>query len=683
MTKEYETLKNCLKDFKDTEIKTLRKNYITICEEKVKSHEETDIANFLYLNCIDYEYELPYITSFALSNNAYTPDFRISQGDKIIYVEHYGISEDGKASQMSEETREKYIRHIKDKKEHHRQNNTVLIENYSVYNDGRHYKEHLEEDLKAYGIVFRERDEEELIQKLVKHKSNSYIKELVKLIKNFMSRFIEKGYTDEDFPKLKNTENPRDQLFLDIFEICYNYYENYLKEKCALDFSHMITNAKNILSIDNEQLKTRKYKYIIIDEYQDISKSRMEFVKSLLQYSGAKLMVVGDDWQTIYSFSGSDIKYFTEFDKLFSNPTKFILNKTYRNSQELINIAGNFIMKNNAQLKKQLISDKHCDKPVVVYPYETKKYTEIEYKNRENYAIAVELEKIIERINREQGPDTSILILGRYNKELNDLEDSGLFKTKQKDNTKYLKSDKYPDQKITLSTVHKSKGLGFDNVILINCKDDIYGFPSQVQDDPIYTLLETKKDPYPYAEERRIFYVAITRTKNKTYIVVPKNNPSDFLLELLDNSMVELMEPVIRNKEDRTKEGYLCPKCNFPLYYKPNTTTIFGRSMWICSNNSALCGFVTNQPCKQHLQIKKCTCGEGYLVAKRLSDKAIEKYDLTDTFDDDSNFDERYNSLYILGCTEYPKCHNYESDIFNLNQYLLLDPDCINEIEDS
>jgi DNA helicase-4 len=182
----------------------------------------------------------------------------------------------------------------------------------------------------------------------------------------------------------------------------------------------------------------------------------------------------------------------------------------------------------------------------------------------------------------------------------------------------------FPDVNITFLTAHRSKGLGFDNVIIINATNGTYGFPSMIEDDPVMQLVIHSDRAIEYAEERRLFYVAMTRTKNRVYIVVPQNRPSRFIAELVQDY------PGIKvNGEldiDKTAEPVIsvmkrCPVCGYPMQYKYKRD--FGLRLWICTNEPELCDFMTNDLRGGILPILKCDrCSDGYLIVKRGKDKA-------------------------------------------------------------
>lgn len=280
-------------------------------------------------------------------------------------------------------------------------------------------------------------------------------------------------------------------------------YENEKKAIEAIDFDDMINLA-------TETVKTNPYKYIIIDEYQDSSLIRVNLIKKLIKLNNAKLLVVGDDWQSIYRFSGCDINIFLNFRKYFKKIKTLKIINTYRNSQELINVASNFVMKNPFQLRKKLVSFKNNKKPIKIFYY----------KNNKSEALI----KLIKKIDSKK----EILILGRNNFDIKQYLNDKLILDKDKI---ILKNN--PEYKIKYLTVHKSKGLESDEVIIINLSNELYGFPSQIKEAKILKYFQTSKASYKNDEERRLFYVALTRTKNNTYLLVNKKNPSIFVKELI------------------------------------------------------------------------------------------------------------------------------------------------------
>ena len=329
-----------------------------------------------------------------------------------------------------------------------------------------------------------------LIQEILKHfgyynyqeflKTYTY-KEFIKLICNLIKLYKSNNLTKKDIKNLFNIDN----FISKYMYIIFCKYNQELKSFNGFDFDDLILEATKVIS------KKSKYKHIIIDEFQDTSLIRFNLINKIRVINNATLFCVGDDYQSIYHFSGSDINLFLKFKEYISDAKVMKLKYTYRNSQELINASTSFVMKNNKQLKKELISNKHIDKPIkfiyYINPYKAFKKLYKELKNN------------------------NLLVLGRNNFDI-----------------KKFSKENIPE----FMSVHSSKGLEADNVILINMVDDLYGFPNKLINSKLIEELHPSDKSYIYAEERRLFYVALTRTKNYVYILVPIFKKSKFIKEL-------------------------------------------------------------------------------------------------------------------------------------------------------
>ena len=612
---DFSTLKGNMSEYTEEIINKRTGNKISIAHETLRSAQEVSIANFLYLNSIDYRYEKPYQFNIIRAHKPYTPDFTLKQGDKIAYLEHFGITEDGRNNRYTAEQLKKYKAAINDKVILHRKHNTDLIYTFSSYNDGRPMLEHLKEQLIEHGFVLNQRSSQEVFEKIVNTEENKYILKLVKLICTFIQNFKTNGYTIDKFYEWESqTTNERTRLFLDVCQQCYLEYAKRLKEKRAVDFEDMINESARIL---NQQLisgKTLDFKYIIVDEYQDISRQRFDLTKSLSQICDAKIIAVGDDWQSIYAYAGSDITLFTKFKDSMGYGQELKITRTYRNAQEVIDIAGGFIQKNDSQLKKALVSPKHIQDPVVIESYtEEVDRKQTKGKGGKYYMIGKTVEDIVATI-LEENPKSSILLLGRYGFDAYNLSRSADFIYDEK--TGGVKSKKFPGVRLEFMTVHRAKGLGFDNVIIINARNELYGFPSQIQEDPVLKYVVKDDFSIEYAEERRLFYVALTRTKNRVYIVVPEQHPSKFVTELISDFKNVKVNGKINEVDDANSADIKrCPICGYPLQlrYKPH----YGLKLWLCSNEPEICDFMTNDLRGGELSILKCDrCQDGYLIVK-------------------------------------------------------------------
>lgn len=354
----FSTMRSDLEDFKREVIDTRTKKSVTILNEVLRSHQEVEIANFLYLNNIEYEYEPVYQYHILYARKPYTPDFIIKQNGKVAYIEHFGITEDGKNDRFSEKEVEAYKKAVNEKVLLHHKHGTTLIYTFSRYNDGKPLLYHLQKKLEENGFEMKPRSNTEVMEMLVAGEENRYVRKLVNLISRFISNFKVNGYTADDFNRMyHSTQNVRTRLFLDICSDCFLEYERYLKENKAVDFQDMINESSRILREVKEMKQKLDFKYIIVDEYQDISRQRFDLTNALAEVTDAKIIAVGDDWQSIYAFSGSDITLFTKFEEKMGYAKLLKIVKTYRNSQEVIDIAGNFIQKKlGANSKKTGIS---------------------------------------------------------------------------------------------------------------------------------------------------------------------------------------------------------------------------------------------------------------------------------------------------------------------------------------
>ena len=378
----------------------------------------------------------------------------------------------------------------------------------------------IEEYLKGLINITPENKKRILSYLKIKHNNKNYerkysniTEEQLTKIKTIIEKFINllksNDYNEQHIINfIKQEQNKKEKQLLIIILYIYKTYEQELTSKKELDFSDMISLATK---------KVKKYgyhkkiKYVIIDEFQDTSQVRFNLIKAILNKTDANLLVVGDDFQSIYRFTGCDLNLFLNFKNIFSDSQILKIENTYRNSQELIDIAGSFIMKNKSQIKKNLKSKKHIDYPIEI----------IHYKDFIKVFI-----KLIEKIYRKT--NKPILVLGRNNFDINSLSKSNLIKIEDNE----IIYTKNKNIKIKYLTIHRSKGLEEENVIIINLTDKKTGFPNKIEDNKILKYVINQNNNYPFEEERRLMYVALTRTKNKTYLLVPNKNKSIFIKEI-------------------------------------------------------------------------------------------------------------------------------------------------------
>lgn len=591
--------------------KVAKKSLDTIQGEKVKSLEELTIANFLYLNGIEYEYEKPY----PYGNGMYRPDFFLSEYN--IYLEHFGVDENNRAKWLSPFFEQKYVEEMEIKRKTHNTNNTKLLETYSYYNRDNILLDKLKEMLVRENVVFKPKDIKSIYTK-VTDKDKNFGKEITKLIETFINLSKSRQLNYESLTNLfldrNKTKNKfmleRQAIFIKFSLQILKKYDNKLKELIEIDFNDMINQATEIIKKNKTEYS---YKYIIIDEYQDISYSRFNFIKEIRELSDAKLICVGDDWQSIYRFAGSDISLFSNFEKHVGISEILLIEQTYRNSQTLIDITTKYILKNKKQILKKPKSIKE--------PFENPiKFVNYSQHTSEDVLIN-EIQKLIDKNGKKP-----ILVLGRHSFDINEF-------IKLKPNSKikyYERNDKleilgFEDVDIKFITIHKSKGLEADNIILLNLKNHLFGFPNKMTDDPMLSLLLSDDEEYRFAEERRLFYVALTRTKNEAVLLIPTET-SVFAEELInDNDFLS-----IKDKENVCKTN--CPYCQTGNLIIRNNPV--NNKQFIGCSNYPVCNQTFNNLEILDKSILCPSCNSGFMT------KRIGKF---------SNF---------LGCTNYPKCTN-------------------------
>jgi DNA helicase-4 len=578
--------KQTLNTYNNQRISTLnekdRKSISTLNHEKVKSIPELVIANFLFLNGIKYEYEREYkyykkinqlnssndeidsmskndksilAKSISKGRSTYRPDFYLT--DYNIYFEHFGMNS------------EEYLKQKKEKISWHKALGTKLIytsiEDY--YNEKEDFIDIISKRLKEHNVKFSPlsyKEVYEVVNYLFDGKTSYY--DFLKLVVSFVEIFkvnqkdLKHLVELKEISKSHSKNKIRTRKFLDIFEVIYKQYESYLIEKERFDFNDLINDAQKF------DLSTLKNKHLIIDEYQDITFNRKKLIEKIIYDNNSELFAIGDDWQSIYEFSGSELEYTINFKEYFGDFDMFKIEKTYRNIQDNVDLAKNFIEKNDYQVKKEIYSAKKAreEKSNKVILYES---------NITNADYLKLVTNIIDEIVSKYGESKTIGILTRNNNELKFFESNNLFKVK---NSKLI-YNKFENLEIKTMTIHRSKGLEFDNVILLSNKDEVYGFPNKMEDDPILHLFKPfKKEAIDYAEERRLFYVALTRTKNSNYHIAPKIGHSDFIKELLKDfaNYVEL--------RDVKDNSLACQICGNVL----EEVTFSNNKILRCRNNS-------------------------------------------------------------------------------------------------
>ncbi len=481
----------------------LRNNEIrTLQGEMVKSFEECFIANFLYLNGIQYDYERQYEHDTATrKRRQYRPDFYLK--DYRIYIEHFALNEVNETPPFIDGPQYRASREWK--LQLHEKHNTILVETFSWEQAKGHLLKRLRAKLSKHGVTFTPRRKDEVFAVLNEKRR---IGPFVKLVSTFLKHFKGSRLSFDEL-KEKTLGPPKDQRaasFLRVFRPILRHYQATLERSEEIDFEDMINRATGHV---RSGLYRHSFGYILVDEFQDISPGRAALLQALLrQNPDSQLFAVGDDWQAIYRFSGTDIDVMRRFDRYFESHTRTDLETTFRCSSGLADTATKFILKNPSQIVKRVRAIASISGPGVWIGG-----------GSDGPALDAALGRIAEE-NEETGSQPTVLLLGRYHRDQPDLSALGR---------------KYGDRlNLAWRTIHAAKGLEADYAVTVDVSAGTYGFPSEVVDDPLLDLVLSEPESYPHAEERRLLYVALTRAKRRAYLLEADSGPrSTFITELL------------------------------------------------------------------------------------------------------------------------------------------------------
>ena len=545
-----------------------------------RSEEEKRLCSILTRLGIMFRYECDYpVNTRTPERRQYKPDFTIyykdAQGQwQRIYLEHFALDSDGLTPRWFGEgtaggwklANLKYIQGIAWKRQTHRENQTILIETRSAdFHDGT-IEEKLVAQLKKYGVPIKPRTDKELYDLLVQ-RNRQMEKTVFTLLLSFITLMkanektidgLLKTLTPEEGHMMTANEKRNKYILTKVVKPFFDAYQAELEKNYEIDFTDAIIQAA---SLCREGL-WRHYDYILVDEFQDISVDRYKLLQALRSDKPkTKLYCVGDDWQSIFRFAGSDMALFYDFEQYFGFTELCKIETTYRFHQPLIDKSSAFVMKNPAQKKKTIKT-----------PEGDRKKTMLNFVKCESEDDGV-LKKVTEIIS-SLPKDESVLLMGRYNYDVMSVG----FKGKIDHNDNRIKVN-IAGRDVFFLSVHSAKGLEADHVILVNSNQGAYGFPSLIEDDPVLDFVLSRSEQFPFAEERRLFYVAMTRAKKRMYILYDKQQPSPFISEFLLKLEIG---------------SHLCPRCLegkvVPIKDGTSSNGAPYRS-FTCTNNEAGCDF--------------------------------------------------------------------------------------------
>ncbi len=598
----------------------------TLQGEVVRSFEECEIANWLYLNGIAYEYEPVYEHELPENNRrAYTPDFRLKESG--VYIEHFGVrkarASDGTSYLKTAPyvDRETYLEGMNWKRKVHKDHGTTLIETYSYERVECRLTGALAEKLAPYAKP-EPISSDQIFGTL---SAMGQVDEFTQTLATFLRHFKGAGLTTEQCRKrgAASSHIARNLAFLKIFRPVLEAYQHRLDGR--IDFEDMIVRA-------TEHVKAGRYRspyrHLLVDEFQDISDSRAKLIIALkAQHPDARLFAVGDDWQSIYRFAGSDIHLMRNFGEEFGGHfaestgvhSTVDLARTFRSVDKIAMPARSFILQNPSQIEKKVIPADTTKAPAIKVVYYTR--------GHEGDSLKAALDEILATDNSRG--KISVLLLGRYH-------------SSRPNNLAGLASSS-PNLSLRFMTIHASKGLEADHVIILRVASERMGFPSEIVDDPLLDMVLPEPEKFGHAEERRLFYVALTRARKSVTSLADRAKPSIFARELVENKAyqaIELGDPGVAQHRCRVCGGRMLAQRskNARLRFACEHRFLCGQTLWPCN----VCNIDLPIPdrldpgtmiCGCGAQFPKCpNCSDGWLVERK----------------------GRYGKF--LGCVNYPSC---------------------------
>lgn len=472
------------------------KYFTTLDGTKVRSKSEQFIADWLYRHSIKYEYE-PLLN---IKDFSFHPDFYIPNAN--LYIEHI--------SDKSFST--------KDKEEQFQKGNLLLVKTYdSMTKDSAFFNYSLDKIVKnrlpsnyhkTVTLNFKEEfhgyqeDVKDFVQQIIR------ITDMIKVENIDINLVLENARKDQ---------HERVRHFYELTIPIVKKYIHYCTEKSYLDFNDLILRSTSLFR-NHEDIATKyknKYEYILVDEFQDVNNLQVELIKLLLT-DKSQLFCVGDDWQSIYGFRGSNVSYIVEFENHFKNARTIKLNLNYRSTQNIVEASNEVIKNNKFKVDKDVQASKKSEHKIVVYSG-----------NSEEENIQFCLDKVRELL--EDGIiNDEILFLYRRSKMY----------------SPYFFRFKNEGIRVQGKTIHASKGLEAKVVFIIGLTEGNGGFPDIWLEDRIFQVIKKANHDLLLEEERRLFYVAITRAKDKLFLITEKGNESSFLKEIPEAFTVRTTLPI-------------------------------------------------------------------------------------------------------------------------------------------
>ncbi len=507
---------------------TRQPDFWTLNGEAVKSRGEQLIANWLFYNGVEYEYEARYrVPTADAKHRQYRPDFYLPAIDA--YLEHWALDQRGRPPKAFKD----YEAGMAWKRQTHREHGTTLLETtVAQLWDGQAFR-YLARELTKRGVVLDPNPD-----RPVKGRPPMENPRLAQTLRTFLTHAKSNRLTIADIRQRleAGAAGPfkyRHGVFLMLFERIRDAWEKRLKDEDCIDYEDMLNVASDCI----EQGRWRSpYELVMVDEFQDASQARARLVTSLVREPDRCLFAVGDDWQGINRFAGADLQVMTDFEATFGGSEILRLETTFRCPQSLCDISSGFVMQNPKQLAKRVVSAQ----PDVALPVCV---VSVDSEAQIAAAVAQCIDELGAQPNGGRRAARSIYVLGRYRKDRRFLPPAA--------------SAPNASAEVRFMTVHSSKGTEADHVILPCMTSGTMGFPSRVADDPVLRLAMPQGDDFEWAEERRLFYVALTRARSSVTLITVAGKESPFLMEL-----VRAHGLAVRKADGSDSEREMCPRCS-------------------------------------------------------------------------------------------------------------------------
>ncbi|HRG60107.1 MAG TPA: ATP-dependent helicase [Bacteroidia bacterium] len=485
------------------------KFYTSLDGTKVRSKSEQFIADWFYRHSIKYEYE-PLLN---IKDFSFRPDFFVPAAN--LYIEH--ISDKSYATNSKEEQFEKgkflLVKTFEEMtKDSALFNHTLdkILKNRLPVNYQANTTLNYKEEFSGY----HENIKDFLVQVI-------RIVDMIKVENIDINTVIKNAASDQ---------HERVRHFYELAIPLVKKYMAYCTDKSYLDFNDLITKTTQLFQ-HQEDIATKykgQYKYILVDEFQDVNNLQVDLL-SLLITPSTQLFCVGDDWQSIYGFRGSNVSYIVNFESHFPNAKVIKLNLNYRSSQNIVGASNEVIKHNKFKVDKDVIASKKSEHKIVVFAGNTEE-------ENLNFCYNKVQELLQDGLNGED-----ILFLYRRSKMY-----SPYFFKFQKEGLR-----------VQAKTIHAAKGLEAKVVFILGLTEGNGGFPDIWLEDRIFQIIKKANHDLLLEEERRLFYVAITRAKEKLFLITEKGNESSFLREIPEIFTVKSGQP-LKSVVDKV---ITCKKC--------------------------------------------------------------------------------------------------------------------------